>query len=551
MLYDATGQLLPLSSGTTAATASVRGTMAFSPWFATQPNEQRKQLWTFGADPSGQLSPAARCELDVLAQTLYKNSGLPRALKNIIRIVGSLKPQARTKNADYNKVLEDTFRRVAESPLLFDAAGEEDFYSYQGWITEERLVRGELFTIFTEGPGGSARIAARGAHTVKGKPENGADGWRDGILTDDENRPLSYYFPGVRRAGFRTVEPRTVPAGAVMHHRNPHGLGALRGVTSLAHAINHIRDILEITNAQKQSIKIASEVAITRKADTPHNTTPSSLGLNAQLQTDPFAPPDFAGAAAPDEPQIPSSFEAFVKSGLFSSVPLDVLHDDRPHPNAMALREELKREIAAGLGIPHQVLFFMDDPGGAWSRIILEALVFFIAEQHLHLRRFCQRFWVYALSREMEAGRCPRPPADVSPDNMWKVRWMPPRSMTADIAKLGRLSIDMHRALLTSFSKQYEELGLDWEEELIQFADEVEFCRKLEKERPLLRDGDLTGWLLNPGQQPPGAAGSGGANTAPPAATAADIAQVMEQLTALAEQNRQFADQLRVSRAAA
>ena len=490
----------PATAPVAAPTASVPGfaPRSFSPWWGTQRSTTRKPLFTFQADPAYQLTPSARTDLDVHAQTLAANTGLAAALKPLARIVGSLRPQARTGDPAYNALLEAAFQRVAGSPLIFDAAGVHDFYQYQTDITETRLIRGELFSVFTETTEGAARIASRGAHTVGGRTEDPGtstgleDPWYDGIRSDSNGFPLAYHFPGTRGKPGIVLDSRQV-----YHHANRHALGARRGVTALAPAINNIRDIVEITGNLKTAIKAASAVGITRRQDTPHGLPPSALGLAGPISADPFAAPDSLAASTTDLPAAPPlAFEDFVSSGIFSQVPLDVLHDDRPHPNIMAFKADLMRDIAAGIGVPHQLLFFMDDPGGAWSRILLEALVKFIVDQYNnHLRPFCQRFWVYAIAKEIKAGRLPPPPRGMTPQQMWNVRWCPPRNITADIARIGRLSIELKAAFMTTFASYYEELGMDWEEELTQCAQEIAYCRNLEATTPGLQPGDLTGWL--------------------------------------------------------
>jgi len=471
---------------------------AIGAWWGTNRTSTRKPIFTFAADPAYQLTPYARIDLDVHAQTLAANTGLAAALKPLARIVGALRPQARTGDPAYNTLLEAAFQRVAGSPLIFDAAGTHDFYQYQVATIENRLIRGELFSVFTETTEGAARIASRGAHTVSGRPENAPspnapeDDWYDGIRSDANGFPLAYHFPGTRGKSGIVLDSRQV-----YHHANRHTLGARRGVTALAPAINHIRDIIEITGNLKTAIKAASAVAITRRQDTPHGMPPSALGLAGPITADPFSAPDSFAALTTDSPNPPAlNFEDFVSSGIFSQVPLDVLHDDRPHPNIMAFKADLMRDIAAGIGVPHQLLFFMDDPGGAWSRILLEALVKFIVDQYNnHLRPFCQRFWVYAISKEIKAGRLPPPPRGMSPQQMWSVKWCPPRNITADIGRIGRLSIELRAALMTTLAAYYDEIGLDWEDEITQSAHEIAYCRNLEATTPGLQPGDLTGWL--------------------------------------------------------
>ena len=104
------------------------------------------------------------------------------------------------------------------------------------------------------------------------------------------------------------------------------------------------------------------------------------------------------------------------------------------------------------------------------------------------------------MAKEMKAGRLPEP----SKGDFWKVRWSPPKSITADVGRVGKLNIEMLRAGLTTSAAHYESQGLDYEAELDQVAREFQLRMAKETEYAL-PPGSLTAALMPPNfsqQQP-------------------------------------------------
>ncbi len=448
---------------------------AFSPYFATQESNSRRELWTFRDDTRRQLTASSLQVLRLKSRTLIANYGPANALDYLSWMVGPLKPQSISGDASWSELAEEAFQRIAMSPRIFDASGRINFAQAQVRICLfHPWSDGDAFSILTETESGSARVAMREGHQVAQPPEADAV-WNNGVKVTGDNFPLAYWFPAQDGSG----KGRALPSSAVHHHARFTTLGATRGTPILAHAINHFHDIIETNGFVKQAIKQAALMGLTRLSDSTGNGTPSLHGLGAPLSTDVFSPPGSAspGGAAP--PAERYTVENILGGGMAASVPLDVLHDDRPHPNQQAFKESLLREVAIGLGVPPEVLYFMDSPGGADIRFKIEVLARFILNCHRdHILPFCQRFWVYAISKEMKAGRLPYP----SKGDFWRVRWTPQRDVSVDLGKMGRLLIEMRKSLLTTHARVYEGLGLDYEEELRQAAKEERMLMDLEKE---------------------------------------------------------------------
>lgn len=460
-----------------------------SGYIATQESPARGRMVTLDLDTRRQLTPWARLTLILKSRTLVENYGPAKALRNLAALIGSLKPQANSGDPAWDALAEKRFNEIANSPLIFDAAGKRTFATWQTFTTFRRFTDGDIFSILTETTTGAARIAGREAHQCHG----GDDKFNDGIRTDANGFPLAYNFRTFDGGKDYILQPP-----AIHHHAEWSTLGGTRGTPVLAHAINDMHDALEIKGFVKRAIKTAALMGLTRRADTSTGGMPPGVyGAAAPIQSDNFAPPG-AGSGTITTPQR-VTFEDVFDSGILSSVPLDVVHDDRPHPNAEEFQKRLLRECAIGLGVPPALLFFMDEPGGAEIRTHLEIFARFIVDQHAnHLLPFCQRFWTYAIAKEMKNGTLPAP----SKGDWWRVRWCPPKNITADLGKMGNLLIALRKACLTTYAAHYEALGLNYEDELEQCAREARLMLDLEAKYQL-PPGTLAASLIAPGTATP------------------------------------------------
>ena len=440
-------------------------------------------MFTFGQDTRTQLTPWSRLTLILKSRTLVENYGPAKALYNLAALIGSLKPQANSGDKAWDALAEARFNAIAYSPLSFDAAGKRTFATWQTFSTFRRFTDGDIFSILTESTTGTARIAGREAHQCA----TGQDTrFLDGVLVDSNGYANAYNFRHLDTQKDYVLQPP-----AVHHHAAWSTLGGTRGTPALAHAINDMHDAMETKGFVKRAIKTAALMGLTRRQDTSANgMIPANWGAAAPIETDNFSPAGAGYGTVQAEKRL--SFEDVFDSGILSSVPLDTIHDDRPHPNAEEFQKRLMRETAIGLGVPPAIMFFMDDPSGAEIRTHLEIFARFIVDQHAnHLLPFCQRFWTYCIAKEIKSGRLPAPASG----DFWKVRWSPPKNITADLGKTGNLLIALRKACLTTYAAHYEALGLDYEDELRQCAIEMRMMLDLEAEYQLPQ-GSLTNSLL-------------------------------------------------------
>jgi len=463
-----------------------------SSYFGAQPSDARGRLILPSVRTEDQLLGPERTILALKSRLLAENYGPGAALWNLACLIGSLKPQAASRDAAWNDLAEAYFNRVTNSPLTFDAGGRLTLNTYQVMTTYRRMVDGDMATVLTRSQSGHARVMGYEGLCMEAGPKQPAPEWIDGVRCDPRTRfPLEYSF--AERGLKNETIYRILPAATVIHHTTQRTFASRRGVPALAHALNDFHDIIETKSFQKQMIKVASLIGLTRRGDANAGGPAFNLGVGAPLQQAPWDPPA-ASTASTAEPEVKMKFEEAVEGGMISTAPFDVVHDDRPHPNGEEFKKSLLRECAIGLNFPPQLLFYLDDPGGAYARIILEMAARAIMDHHVnHLAPMVRRLWAYVIAMGIQLGEVPAPSAG----DWTKIRLTPPRMPTADIGRTGKLMIELRRACLTSHSRLYEELGLDYEEEVRQCAKEFRMLMDLETEYGL-PSGVLTQSLLSP-----------------------------------------------------
>lgn len=463
-----------------------------SSYFGAQTSDSRGRLILPNIRTEDQIRAPERTILALKSRLLAENYGPGAALRNLATLIGALKPQSASKDEAWRPLAEDYFDRVTNSPLTFDAGGRFTLTTYQPMTTFRRMVDGDMATVLGRSNSGHARVMGYEGLCIETGPKQMPPDWIDGVRCNPQTRfPLQYSF--AERGPKGETVYRIVDAASVIHHMTSWSFGARRGVPALAHALNDFHDIIETKSFQKQMIKVASLIGLTRRSDAGPAAMPYNLGIGTPLQSSAWQPPT-AAAPVTTEPEQKMRFEEAVEGGMMSTAPFDVVHDDRPHPNGEEFKKSLLRECAIGLNFPPQLLFYMDDPGGAYARIILEMAARAIIDHHVnHLAPMVRRLWAYVIALGAQTGEIPYP----STSDWMKIRLTPPRMPTADIGRTGRLMIELRRACLTSHSRLYEEQGLDYEEEMEQCAREFQQLMQLEVKYGL-PSGVLTQSLLSP-----------------------------------------------------
>lgn len=480
-------------------------------YFGAQQSDARQALILPPKDAALGLRADARTLLALKSRVFAENYGPGGALSLLASMIGALKVQSISGDNAWSARAEEYFNQVTGSGLSFDAGGRINLPMWQVLSTKRRLVDGDMFSVFTDSPS-SGRIRLMGYEGLCVEQGKGCDGpgWADGIDCDPVTRfPRQYCF--VERNAKGVAVNRILPGRAVHHHMTNGTFSGRRGVPALAHCLNNFQDIIETTAFQKQALKVAALIGLTPEDDANPGGPMTQMGVSGPLQRETiYLPPTTVATAT--VPAIRATFEQAMEGGLVATRPMKAVHDERPHPNGEVFKQTLLREAAIGLGMPPQLMFFMDDPGGAYARIILEMAARTVADHHVnHLAPFMRRVWATVVARGMELGEIPQP----SSGDWMKIKLTPPRMPTADLGKMGRLYIELRKTCLQNHRGIYEELGLDHEDEIDQCGKELKLMLDTEKKyglplgaltNSLLPMGTTMYGLMNPQATAPAAA---------------------------------------------
>lgn len=465
-----------------------------SSYFGAQTSDDRRDLILPDKDERLGLRADARTLLALKSRVFAENYGPGAALMNLASMIGALKVQSISGDEAWSAIAEDYFNRQTGSGLLFDAGGRVNFSMWQVLSSYREFVDGDMFTVYTQSPtSGRARVMGYEGLCVEQGPDCKGPQWVDGVECDPVTRfPLRYCFVQRDRNGVKKYS--MLPGRVVHHHMTNRSFSAVRGRPALAHCLNNFQDIIETTAFQKKALKIAAMIGLTPEDNTSMGPL-SQMGVAAPLQRETvYLPPTTAATAT--QPPIRATYEQAIEGGLITTRRMKAVHDERPHPNGEKFKEQLLREGAIGLGMAPQLLFFMDDPSGAYSRIILELAAKTITDHHVQrLAPWCRRSWAYVVARGMAIGDIPEPQSG----DWLKIKLTPPRMPTADLGRMGRLYIELRKTCLQNHRGIYEELGLDYEDELDQCGREMRLMMDIE-EKYKLPPGSMTNALLPMGQ---------------------------------------------------
>jgi len=86
-------------------------------------------------DTSREVSPGDRMEIMRKCRAAEANIGIvKRAIGGLSQLVGTLRPQSKSGDAEFRKRAEEAFLRRASQPAAFDLAGKLDFEGWQDCV---------------------------------------------------------------------------------------------------------------------------------------------------------------------------------------------------------------------------------------------------------------------------------------------------------------------------------------------------------------------------------------------------------------------------------
>jgi len=417
-------------------------------------------------DTRREIGSFTRLEICRRARALCENIGLAgHIIECMADLIGYLTPMAATGDKEWNELANASFRDKQSVPEVFDASGKFSFWEYQIKLDEAAFRDGDLLPILTETSSGTARIATYEAHQIAnpyGTADN-TDDWMDGVKINRFHRHLRYSIvdPSDRTA------VRTVSAQDCIYYGHFKKIGHVRPVSILRAAINHLIDIGEIVRDVKYGIKIRNQIPLTVESQLGTNfQTNSTQAIVGQVRQKSVPTTDGAGNPATAK----LNYEEIMQGGniprLAPGQTLKALIDAAPHPNQLALLDWMVRDISWGCGLPPEIVWNMEKLRGANNRLLNSKLQRWIGARMLHKRNFVRRFWVYAIAKELKAGRLP---ACRDPE-WWKVAMLPQESITADKGREGKLNIDLVANRMMSLQEFFALSGKHWLDEIKQMS---------------------------------------------------------------------------------
>jgi len=361
------------------------------------------------------------------------------------------------------------FYERAGTAFVFDRAAKMDFFQWQIALTRLRIKDGDSLSVLSETKGGTANIIFYEAHQI----DNGkAKTTIDGVYVDKFGR----------HQGYNLVDPDDSDKSAFVSSNDSifyadfERPGQVRGISSLAHALNNIQDQAEITADVKHGIKMANQVGLIR---TMKGSAGGAQGFASAVTTR-----TVNGATI----NVEQMREGGIVAQLGENEDLSVLHDGRPHPNQMVLLEWLVRDIAWGVGLSPEVLWDLAKQTGPSQRYLMAETQRWIEHEQARLKQACQRFWTYFIAKAIKSGELPKPPK-----NWWWAEWIPQADLTIDRGREGRLELEQYEAGMLTLNEIGAKRGKDWESQLMQRAREIVRTREIEKEMGL-DEGALDGF---------------------------------------------------------
>ena len=437
-------------------------------------------------DPKFEMDAYSRRELARRIHFLKANVGLPKriltGLTNLI-VGAGLWPKALTGHREWNQAADKYYYARAKSPISFDVTEKFAAGEFQRQAVETRLGDGDAAIIYSFSQSGRLLRKLYSGLQIGNSNDPGLDQsrWVDGVFQDSLERSALYRFLNSNGSRSRDVEARNM----VFLAKYPKP-GAVHGESILAHAVNKLIDVTEITSAWVQNIKNSSSIGYYLSAGSPIT---GSQGMPAEVMKRMYSGQsqqvDVGGGKKINLKLVYGNGSELVE--LPPGYDIKTLLDERPHPNQAEHLDEMIRDITWGTGLSFDLLWKIYKLGGANTRYMLaDAQVYAETEQDRLVYSWLMRDYVQTIARGMLLGDLPPCP---DPE-WWNHGWIPPGRMTVDFGRDGRIYMEEYSRGLITTERYFSLKGQDAKEEFITECDYAEF-RRDEMKRRGLTDADF------------------------------------------------------------
>lgn len=420
------------------------------------PNRQNIPYYFRQKDP---IPKWERVELIEMGRYLYSNDGIVKgAIDDLARYSFPLIPQALTEDADWNFKAEEYFNSWA---INADLKGRMHFYDLQRLASICLDRDGDVGILHVEDQDG-IKIQIIESDLIQDQPKQNGK-YDQGVAYDARGKAVSY---SVLQDADSNDEYRIIPASQMCLLFDPERADQQRGISSIAHAVAHIRDKKEILAYEKMGVKNLSSFSAVLQSeyDEPDE---DAFGLSEVDGFDAKGDPTEVTVSQMQSGEIPV---------LRKGETLTAFQGNRPSTTFEGFLEFLVREFAVGLGMPYEFIWNPQKLTGPSQRFVMGKAQRKFEERQRLFSNMVRKTWLQVIAKGIEDGSLP------AQQSWQKCKIQPPARLTIDIGRESREEREDVTAGLMSLSQHFGQRGLDWQSEVDQQAKEFSYIMERAQE---------------------------------------------------------------------
>ena len=349
-------------------------------------------------------------------QLYYNAPAVRKCVENMVSFVGCLQPAPATDDAEWNELASAAWHARTGNPDLFSLDGRRSYQQFVSAVERSAIIDGDVGILFSRAADQGAAFGVCRAPRIMG-------GGDCGIEFDGCGRAIGYYL-----AADDYSEPAFVPARAFALYSHNLEPELPRGISELVAGLCGAKDMQDLVTFAKRGVKLSNSMGLVMTSE------PRSGGEPA---------PRIGGrqVASPDGTPISVLGTGMQVTPLPPGRKVEPIADNRPSTQVQEFWRYLTDAIAMAAGLDERSVFASENIGSAATRFLLEKTARWIASRHADQRPLVNRMYEYVISCEIAAGRL-RPCRAAA----WKnVRWIAPRDMTIDTARVASAQINLVR----------------------------------------------------------------------------------------------------------
>ena len=410
-----------------------------------------------------EMTATVRREMVRLSRWLEKNNGLFRQqIKDtaLYSIGDGIHMQANGGDFDWQSLIEAEWEQESESP---EVTGRFSLLESLYIICESLDRDGEIFLIKAK-RNGVPKFQIIESHRVETPPSMQEDvNISDGVRYNKFGIPSIYYVK--QSDGSHTP----IPASSMMHVYEATHASSSRAYPPHQHAINNMRDEMDLLAMEKVAAKDNARVSRIFKTNDGISDN-GDIGLGQPL-----------GTGSTDTGALDRVLGG-VTAVIQPNEELVTYTPARPTTAFTGFIEHLRRDSVMG-SLPYEFLADPTKAGGSAVRLVVaKASRYFSKRQNIIISRFLNPYFQYWLGTKINRGDLP------SAKNWWRVEWMVTKNVTVDAgrdAQNERADLEMGRNTLED---DFAARGLQYEKTMRKRAKNFLFLKKLAKETGLDRE---------------------------------------------------------------